>query len=237
MKLLAKYSIWIASFFFAFIFSYTSVFTAKADADTTAPTISVSNAVIKTYIGSEPVLNVTAVDDVDEETEIIITWSDNALDDLGCLTEGEHTCMITATDSSANTATVVLTYIVMADLADNGEYVFVTIVCEGMDTVVKTYRLNDTIDMSAYPEKEGYLKTVKNSKGDTVTNFTAIADCTLYVTYTEIIPEVILPQTPSTDKEPTSTTGCFSGIATSGGGIILVGLVVTVINLFKKKGE
>ena len=230
MKTINKRLMLIISLLLAVSLLLSPLFTVKADGDELAPVISVTDSTIRTYVGSEPVINVTATDDIDGEIEVVFTWSSNALDQLGTLTNGEHTCTITATDTSNNVATVTITYIVTEDTADNSGYAFVTIICEGMPTVVKAYEINETIDMSAYVDKEGFNKTVKNGKGETITNFTAISDCTLYVTYTENISDA--PQNNGTEK-----SGCNSSVTGSTAFSLLAVLGVSLVRLIKKQGE
>ena len=241
MKYLAKYSMWIVGLFVACILSFSTMVTAKADADATPPLLSVSDTTIRTYVGSEPVLNVTATDDVDGETTVSFTWSENALDEVGCLTVGEHTCTVTATDSALNTATATLTYIVTEDTANNEGYVFVTVVCEGMKTVVTAYKLNDTIDTSAYAEKMNYTKAVKNSAGEIITDFTATADCTLYDVYNAIIPDYSNsdenPSTEPLDSKQSTGRSSFVLWASLAGLVSLVCIGVIVVKLRGNKGD
>lgn len=161
-------------------------FPVKAGVDTTAPNISIDDMTIRTYIGSIPELVCTAEDEVDGTVEASFTWSNNALDEFGGLKEGTHTCFISAEDLSKNKSTVTVTFIVTEDEIDISGYVFVTIICDGMDTVVKAYQQNSNIDMSAYLEKDGYIKSVKTTDGKTVTDFTAKEDMFLYVSYEKI---------------------------------------------------
>lgn len=230
MKTINKRLMLIISLLLAVSLLLSPLFTVKADGDELAPVISVTDSTIRTYVGSEPVINVTATDDTDGEITVKLAWSENSLDEMGTLTLGEHICTLTATDTAGNTSTVTITYIVTEDTADNSGYVFVTIVCEGMDTVVKAYQVNATIDMTKYTEKEGYEKTVKTANGETVTNFTAITDCTIYVVYTEIVANEIQPE------EPTQT-GCSSAITSTVELPLFALLGVAIINLFKKQGE
>ena len=166
--------------------SFLNIVKVNADADTTSPIISISDMTVRTYIGSVPELNVTAQDDVDGTVEVSFTWSDNALDELGALKEGTHTCTITAKDSSLNKSTVNVTFIVSEDQSDVAGYAFITIISEGMETVVKAYELDSTIDMSAYIDKDGYIKSVKFADGTAVTDFTAKKDAVIYVTYDRV---------------------------------------------------
>ena len=87
-----------------------------APQDKIAPTISWSVEKIFATAGMRPMLNITAIDDKDGEVETVLTWSENAFDTKGRLVEGEHTLTITATDSTGNTAEVVVPVIVSASL-------------------------------------------------------------------------------------------------------------------------
>lgn len=167
------------------MFSMTMFVNAK-EVDTTAPTISISDMTVRTYIGSVPELNVTAQDNVDETVTIDYLWSNEAIDEVGALKEGTHTCTITATDLAKNKSTVIVTFIVVEDISDVTGYAFITIICDGLETVVKAYELNSAIDMSAYADKEGFTKYVKRADGSVVTDFTAKEDMVIYVSYEEI---------------------------------------------------
>lgn len=205
---------------------FIAVVPVKADGDTTAPVISVPDVTVRTYTGSEPILEVTAIDDTDGDVAVNFGWSADALDDLGRLTEGEHTCTLTATDAAENTATVTITYIVTADTVDNSGYAFVTLVCDGMDNVVKAYTTGSAIDMTAYPERDGYTRTVKTADGTVITDFTATKDVILYVTYVAEAKEE-----PNVDEQ---TGGCGSSV--SGAAALLPLAGISLIKIRKNRG-
>ena len=81
------------------------------EADRTAPVINFNISEIKTMVGAMPMFKVSATDNSGNVT-VTKAWSEGALDKKGRLTVGTHTWTITAVDSSGNTATKVVTFIV-----------------------------------------------------------------------------------------------------------------------------
>ena len=61
-------------------------------------------------------LDLTAIDDHDGDVEVVMTWSEGALDSRGRLTEGEHTLTITAVDETGNKTEKVIPVIVTGGL-------------------------------------------------------------------------------------------------------------------------
>ncbi len=110
---------------FAFGFRYTdtnTVTTAYIDSitfktknsDTTPPVITLNgSSTLQTTEGSVISLGATAFD-AHENRNIGIkyAWSNGALDANGCLNKGTHTCVLSASDTSGNTAEKVITVIV-----------------------------------------------------------------------------------------------------------------------------
>ena len=82
-----------------------------------APEMSVPTEDIFVKIGTIPLIDVTATDDEDGAVEVVKTWSEKALDSRGRLTEGTHTLTLTATDSSNNTTTKIITF----HVSENGD--------------------------------------------------------------------------------------------------------------------
>ena len=72
-------------------------------ADTNAPVINFDVTEIYSIAGCAPVVNVSATDDYDDVT-VEITWSVNALDARGRLTNGTHTLNLRAVDLTGNVA-------------------------------------------------------------------------------------------------------------------------------------
>ena len=235
----------IISLIMATCFSVT--FNALAD-DTTAPVISITDTTVHSYVGSRPELSVTAMDDVDGEVSVSYVWSSDALDQLGALNEGTHTCTITAVDSQSNQSQVTVTFIVVADQTDLSGYAFITIVCDGMDTVVKAYPLNSVIDVSAYADKEGYTKKIITSDGTIVTDLTAKEDAVLYVTYEQVQvdegnngnDQTNQPNEPQDGEISKSQDNTLLIVLCVVSGVLTVGLVasgVIIIISRKKKGS
>ena len=197
-------------------FAFPAAVTAYADvADVTAPVISVSNAIIRAYVGDVPVLNVTATDETDGDVDVSITWSQGALDETGALTAGEHTCTLTATDTSDNLATVTLTYAVAADETTYEDYAFVAVIYEDTRTV-QVLAVGATVDLSAYGERTGFTRKVVDEYGATVTDFTANFDRILYVSYEPVVEPDPEPE-PEPEPDPTpETTGCGGTVGVAG---------------------
>ena len=86
--------------------------------DKNAPVINWSIEKIFASVGMRPMLNITAVDDVDGDVDVVFAWSDGALDKKGKLTSGEHTLTITASDSTGNIAEVIIPVIVTSGLPE-----------------------------------------------------------------------------------------------------------------------
>ena len=80
------------------------------DADTVPPVISYSGETdITTSAGKPFVLNASAFDAYEQRAiELAYNWSEGALDANGLPVAGDHTCNVTATDLSGNTATLTL---------------------------------------------------------------------------------------------------------------------------------
>ena len=208
--------------------------TASADetADVTPPTLSVSDTTIRAYVGETPVINVTATDETDGAVDVSVEWSAGALDGLGYLTEGTHTCVLTATDNSDNVATVTLTYAVSVDETTYEGYAFATLIC-GQERTVQVLSVGAQIDMSAYGERTGYTRKVVNAYGETVTDFTADFDVTLYVTYEAVVADET-PETPEKpDTPPETEKGCNATVGTAG----LIALLFGAATLFARKEE
>ena len=77
--------------------------------DTEAPVLSWSPDDVYAMVGALPVLDITATDDRDKVTPVIV-WSEGALDERGRLTEGEHTLTITAADLTGNSVEHVVNF-------------------------------------------------------------------------------------------------------------------------------
>ena len=88
-----------------------------AEKDTVAPEllISIDEAFVK--IGTTPIVNVKATDNVDKFVQIVMNWSEGALDSIGKLTEGVHVLTIIATDASGNSTVKTITFYV----SENGD--------------------------------------------------------------------------------------------------------------------
>lgn len=87
-----------------------------APKDMTPPTLSWSPEKIFANVGMRPMLEVTATDDRDGEVDVIMTWSEGALDSRGRLVEGNHTLTITASDETGNVVKSEISVIVTSGL-------------------------------------------------------------------------------------------------------------------------
>lgn len=85
--------------------------------DVIAPTLSWAPAKIYANDGMMPVVNIIATDDRDGEVDVVLEWSEGALN-RGKLVGGEHTLTVTASDATGNTVEVVIPVIVTSNLPD-----------------------------------------------------------------------------------------------------------------------
>lgn len=76
--------------------------------DTEAPVIGFTVSSIKTVAGAYARLDIKATDNCDE-TEVLQTWSDGALDKKGRIVEGTHTLTLTASDLTGNVSVQIIT--------------------------------------------------------------------------------------------------------------------------------
>ena len=90
--------------------------TLKVEAmDVIAPTLSWTPAKIYATAGMMPVINITATDDRDGESDVVLEWSEGALN-RGKLVSGEHTLTVIAADETGNTVEVVIPVVVTSEL-------------------------------------------------------------------------------------------------------------------------
>ncbi|MBR2321004.1 MAG: InlB B-repeat-containing protein, partial [Clostridia bacterium] len=126
--------------------------------DVENPVINCNLNEVKTMAGTKPMFKVTATDNSGNVT-LTQTWSEGALDKKGCLTVGTHTWTLCAKDSSDNTTTKTVTFIVtesepaysfVTDESDIfGEY---TVTFDGENPISVAYGFK--ITKPADPEKE-----------------------------------------------------------------------------------
>ena len=91
--------------------------TLKVEAkDVIAPTLSWTIEKLFANTGMRFMIDVTATDDHDGEVEVVMTWSEGALDSRGRFNEGEHTLTITAVDKTGNKTEKVISVIVTSGL-------------------------------------------------------------------------------------------------------------------------
>ena len=126
--------------------------------DVENPVINCNLNEVKTMAGTKPMFKVTATDNSGNVT-LTQVWSEGALDKKGCLTVGTHTWTLCAKDSSGNTTTKTVTFIVtenepaysfVTDESDIfGEY---TVTFDGENPISVAYGFK--ITKPADPEKE-----------------------------------------------------------------------------------
>lgn len=85
--------------------------TKKPTSDDVPPTITVKADNVKAIDGAYPMEDYTVTDN-SGSANVILEWSNGALDGKGRLTAGTHTCVITATDNSGNETKKTVTYTV-----------------------------------------------------------------------------------------------------------------------------
>ena len=101
-----------------YVDSITISYKAGASDDTTPPVISYEGDtdVTCTVGDSFAPVGLTAYDEYDKSAaSISYEWSDGAVDPLGALNAGEHTCKVIATDRSGNTSHLIFNVTVKAD--------------------------------------------------------------------------------------------------------------------------
>lgn len=84
--------------------------------DVTAPTLSWSPEKIYANANMRPLINIIATDDCDGEVEVVMAWSEGALDGKGRLTIGEHTLTVSAVDATGNKTEKVIPVVVTSGL-------------------------------------------------------------------------------------------------------------------------
>ena len=95
----------------AVIFSSAINVKAADEIDTQPPVITVLVDEFKVKIGAYPADDAFTVTDDSGSYKVSLVWSVGALDELGRLKAGRHTCTITATDQSGNTSLAVIKYV------------------------------------------------------------------------------------------------------------------------------
>ena len=91
--------------------------------ETNAPVINLPTTTLTLPAGTKPQLNPSVTDDSDAPITLTTTWSSGALNNKKQLNAGTHTCTITATDLSGNTATKTLTVTVVGTDVDEWDNV------------------------------------------------------------------------------------------------------------------
>lgn len=122
------------------------------------PVISAPVTEFKVTEGAYPVSTdkIATVTDNSGEYFVNYEWSEGALDDLGRLRKGTHTCKVIATDRCDNVATLDITYIVEAE--PEITLYKITFKADGMDDIVLEYCEDEIeyIELPAAPEKAHY---------------------------------------------------------------------------------
>ena len=122
------------------------------------PVISAPVTEFKVTEGAYPVSTdkIATVTDNSGEYFVSYEWSEGALDDLGRLRKGTHTCKVIATDRCDNVATLDITYIVEAE--PEITLYKITFKADGADDIVLEYCEDEIeyIELPAAPEKAHY---------------------------------------------------------------------------------
>ena len=122
------------------------------------PVISAPVTEFKVTEGAYPVSTdkIATVTDNSGEYFVSYEWPEGALDDLGRLRKGTHTCKVIATDRCDNVATLDITYIVEAE--PEITLYKITFKADGADDIVLEYCEDEIeyIELPAAPEKAHY---------------------------------------------------------------------------------
>ncbi len=136
------------------------------------PVISAPVTEFKVTEGAYPVPTdkIATVTDNSGEYSVSYEWSEGALDSLGRLTKGTHTCTIVASDRCDNTATLDITYIVEAE--PEVALYKITFKVDGMDDVIIEYCEDEIeyIELPTVPEKAHYKFTWESFTFDMTDN-------------------------------------------------------------------
>ena len=131
------------------------------DFENEPPVISAPVTEFKVTEGAYPVPTdkIATITDNSGEYSVSYEWSEGALDSLGRLTKGTHTCTIVASDRCDNTATLDITYIVEAE--PEVPLYKITFKVDGLDDIVIEYCEDEIeyIELPTVPEKAHYKFT------------------------------------------------------------------------------
>lgn len=94
--------------------------------DNEPPVILVYTDTITVRTGTHGTMNISATDNEDA-VDVVNVWSKNAMDDKGCLTEGEHELTLICTDDTGNTSTKSIKVIVSDEPEQDPEKLPVTL--------------------------------------------------------------------------------------------------------------
>ena len=124
---------------------------AADEIDTQPPVITVFVDEFKVKIGAYPADDAFTVADDSGSCRVSLVWSDGALDELGRLKAGRHTCTITATDQSGNTSSKVIKYVAAKTRK-------ITFTADGAVVEEIEYFLDEIDDLTypAVPQKRHY---------------------------------------------------------------------------------
>ena len=140
-----------------------------------APEMSVPTEDIFVKIGTTPLIDVIATDDEDGEVEVVKTWSENALDARGRLTEGTHTLTLTATDSSNNTTTKIITF----HVSENGDPCDVVVdeetLCKEEESEVESTPESE-VESEKVSTPESEQESVKESEQENISEQESISE-------------------------------------------------------------
>ena len=142
------------------------------DFENEPPVISAPVTEFKVTEGAYPVPTdkIATITDNSGEYSVSYEWSEGALDSLGRLTKGTHTCTIVASDRCDNTATLDITYIVEAE--PEVPLYKITFKVDGLDDIVIEYCEDEIeyIELPTVPEKAHYKFTWESFTFDMTDN-------------------------------------------------------------------